>query len=30
MNELLKLANKKATLHPELKEDIDNLLNSCF
>jgi len=30
MNELLRLANKKSTLHPELKDEIDKLLNLCF
>ena len=30
MNELLRLANKKSTEYPELKDNIDNLLQSCF
>ena len=30
MNELLRLANKKSTQFPELKEKIDMLLKSCY
>lgn len=30
MNELLRLANKKSTEYPELKDKIDSLLKTCY